>query len=128
MRNDARAPRAAGNRLTGTLTRPNVNVPDQNGLPPALSSSAAGCCLRAVRAISSCASSSAFVLLQSRNALREHIVERGGLSFRLHRLQTRRVTLRFLLNELHHALAILVLVILRVELAFQHVDELRGHR
>jgi hypothetical protein len=39
MRSDVRFDRAAGKRLTGTLTNPNVNVPDQNGLPPALSSS-----------------------------------------------------------------------------------------
>ena len=42
IRSDARFERAAGNRLPGTLTRPNVNVPDQNGPPPAFSSSDSG--------------------------------------------------------------------------------------
>jgi hypothetical protein len=42
MRNDARFDRAAGKRFTGTLTNPNVNVPDQNGLAPEFSSSGSG--------------------------------------------------------------------------------------
>ena len=38
MRNDVRVVRVAGNRLTGTLTSPNVMVPDQNGRTPEFSS------------------------------------------------------------------------------------------
>ena len=38
MRNDVRVLRVAGNRLTGTLTSPNVMVPDQNGRTPEFSS------------------------------------------------------------------------------------------
>ena len=44
----ARLDFVAGNKLTGTLTRPNVSVPDQNGLAPAFSSSGSARLLRAV--------------------------------------------------------------------------------
>src|SRR5687768_3635688 len=118
MRNEARFARAAGNRLTGTLTSPNVNVPDQNGLAPAFSSSAT--CFRLVLG-------SAFLLLQCSNTLCEHVVEVSTLAFSLHCSQPRRVTFGFAFDELHHALAILVFVVLRIELSLQHLDELLRH-
>src|SRR3954468_14936353 len=109
MRSDARFERLAGNKLTGTLTSPNVNVPDQNGRPPAFSSSGSARFLLAL--------GGTFLLLPERlNALREHIVESRSLTFRLHGLQARRVALRLLRDELHHPLAILVFVFLRIEL------------
>src|SRR5215216_3095326 len=119
MRRDVRVERAAGNRLTGTLTRPNVSVPDQNGRPPAFSSSGS-VVLRATLG-------SAFLLPQRLDTLRQHIVERCGLPFRFHGLQLRRASFGFLLDELHHALAILVFVFRRIELSLQHLDELRRH-
>src|SRR5215216_3410395 len=121
MRSDVRVERAAGNRLTGTLTSPNVSVPDQNGLPPAFSSSGSASLFRV-------ALGSAFLLPQRLDTLREHIVERCCLPFRFHGLQPRRASLGFLLDELHHALAILVFVFRRIELSLQHLDELLRHR
>src|ERR1044071_529239 len=114
MRNEARFDRDAGNKLTGTLTSPNVSVPDQNGRPPAFSSSGSAV-LRVVLG-------SAFVLSQRRNALRQNTVECRCLLFRLYRFQSRRVSLRFLLDELHHTLTILILVFRWIELALQHLD------
>src|SRR5215217_2217004 len=115
MRSDVRTVRAAGNKLTGTLTSPNVNVPDQNGRPPAFSSSGSARLLLAL--------GGTFLLLSQRlNALREHIVERRSLAFCLHCLQSRCVSLGFLLDKLHHALAILIFVLLRIKLALQHLD------
>src|SRR6185369_13728703 len=109
MRSDVRTVRCAGNKLTGTLTRPNVNVPDQNGRPPAFSSSGSALLL---------ALGGTFLLLSQRlNALRQHIIKRRSLAFRLHSFQARCVSLRLLLDELHHALAILVFVFLRIKLA-----------
>src|SRR5687767_15104606 len=105
MRSDARFERAAGNKLTGTLTSPKVSVPDQNGLPPAFSSSGSAF-LRVVLG-------SAFLLSQRRDTLRQHAVECCGLPFRLHGLQLRRASFGFLFDELHHALAILVFVFRR---------------
>src|SRR5215467_6458162 len=106
MRNEARFDRDAGNKLTGTLTSPNVSVPDQNGRPPAFSSSDS-VFLRAVLG-------SAFLLLPQRlNTLCEHAVERSRLRFSFNRLQARRMSFSFLLDELHHAFAILVFVIRR---------------
>src|SRR4029078_7455071 len=99
MRSDVRAVRATGNKLTGTLTSPNVSVPDQNGRPPAFSSSGS--------ALLRLDLGGTFLLLSQRlNTLREHVVERRSLAFRFHSLQARCVSLRFLLDELHHALAI----------------------
>src|ERR1043165_2330022 len=121
MRSDARFDRDAGNRLTGTLTSPNVNVPDQNGRPPAFSSSGSTFFRAAL--------GSAFLLLSQRlDALREYAVERRRLRLSFGRLQSRRVPLRLLLDELHHAFAILVFVFRRIELALQHLDELLRHR
>src|SRR5689334_15251095 len=120
MRSEARFEREAGNKLTGTLTSPNVSVPDQNGRPPAFSSSGSAF-LRAVLG-------SAFLLLPQRlDALRKHAVERRRLGFSFDRLQSRRMSLRLLLDEFHHAFAILVLVFRRLELALQHLDELLRH-
>src|SRR5690242_21780342 len=83
MRSEARFEREAGNKLTGTLTSPNVNVPDQNGRPPAFSSSGSAV-LRVVLG-------SAFLLLPQRlDALREHAVERSRLGFGFDRFQARR--------------------------------------
>src|SRR6185369_12731222 len=105
MRSDVRVERCAGNKLTGTLTSPNVNVPDQNGRPPAFSSSGSTF-LRLVLG-------SAFLLLPQRlNTLRKHAVESSRLRFSFDRLQSRCVSLRLLLDELHHAFAILVFVFL----------------
>src|SRR6185503_8268465 len=121
MRSEVRFERAAGNKLTGTLTSPNVSVPDQNGLPPAFSSSGSDLLLLAL--------GSAFHLLPQRlDTLRQNIVERGSLAFRLNRLQSRCVSLGFLLNELHHTLTILVFVLLGVKLTFQHFNQLLRHR
>lgn len=47
MRSEARAVRMAGYKFTGTLTRPNVIVPDQNGPGVAFSSSVSLAFLRA---------------------------------------------------------------------------------
>src|ERR1043165_4303047 len=114
MRNEVRVDRCAGNRLTGTLTSPNVSVPDQNGRPPPPFSSSGSAFLRVVLG-------SAFLLLSQRlNTLREHAVERSGPGFCFDRLQSRRMALCLLLDELHHALAVLVLVFLRIELTLQH--------
>src|ERR1044071_4212061 len=112
MRNEARFDRDAGNNVPGTLTSPNVSVPDQNGRPPAFSSSGSAV-LRVVLG-------SSFLLPQRRNALGQNTVECRCLAFRLNCLQSRRMSLSFLLNELHHALTILIFVFLRVELALQH--------
>src|SRR5690349_19604512 len=121
MRNDARFERVAGNKLTGTLTSPNVNVPDQNGRPPAFSSSGSARCLLVL--------GGTFLLLSQRlNALREHVVESRGLTFRLHGLQSRCMSLRLLLDELHHTFAILVFIFLGLKLTFQHLNELLRHR
>src|SRR6185369_8778013 len=115
MRSDVRVERCAGNKLTGTLTRPNVNGPDQKGRPPAFSSSASTF-LRVVLG-------SSFLLLPQRlNTLREHAVERSRLRFSFDGLQSRCVSLRFLLDELHHTLAILVFVFLWIKLTLQHRD------
>src|SRR6185369_7387613 len=115
MRSDVRTDRVAGNKLTGTLTSPNVNVPDQNGRPPAFSSSGS--------ALLRLALGGTFLLLSQRlNTLREHIVERRSLAFRLHGLQSRCVSLSLLLDELHHPLAILVFIFFGLELTFQHLD------
>src|SRR5687767_9597565 len=119
MRSDVRVPRAAGKRLTGTLTRPNVNVPDQNGLAPAVSSST-GSGFRLVLG-------SALLLLQRRNTLREYVTEIARLTFRLNGAQLRRTTLRFPFDELHHPIAVLVFVILWIELPLKHLDELLRH-
>src|SRR5688572_29238898 len=100
MRSDERFDRAAGKRLTGTLTNPNVKVPDQNGLPPAFSSS--GSCVLCL------VLGSAFLLLQCSDALRERCVETARLAFGLCGLQARRASFRFAFNKLHHARAILV--------------------
>src|SRR5215217_996643 len=115
MRSDVRTVRVAGNKLTGTLTSPNVNVPDQNGRPAAFSSSGSVLLLLAL--------GGTFLLLSQRlNALREHIIERRSLAFRLHSLQSRCVSLRFLLDEFHHAVAILIFVLRRIKLALQHLN------
>src|SRR4026207_401060 len=115
MRSDARLDRVAGNKLTGTLTSPNVSVPDQNGLPPALSSSGSATLRLAL--------GGTFLLLPQRlDALREHVVERRSLTFRFHGLQSWRASLCLLLDELLDTLAILVLVFLRIELTLQHLD------
>src|SRR6185436_18817402 len=99
MRSDARFDRAAGNKLTGTLTSPNVSVPDQNGRPPAPSSSGSSRFRLAL--------GGTFLLLPQRlYALREYIIERGSLTFRLHRFQSRRTSLRFILDELPHTFAV----------------------
>src|SRR6185369_1400815 len=119
MRSDVRTVRAAGNKLTGTLTSPNVNVPDQNGRPPAFSSS----CGSALLLLARLPLGGTFLLLSQRlNALCEHIIERRSLAFRLHSLQSRCVSFCFLLDELHHALAILVFILLRIKLTLQHFD------
>src|SRR5688572_1382863 len=113
MRSDVRVPRAAGKRLTGTLTRPNVNVPDQNGLAPAVSSSTGSgfrlvlasvslllpSALSVLEFISATASivrfvlGSALLLLQRRNTLRQYITQIARLALRLHSPQLRRATL-----------------------------------
>src|SRR5215213_2307498 len=121
IRSDVRFERVAGNKLTGTLTSPNVSVPDQNGLPPAFSSSGSSLLRLAL--------GGTFLLLPQRlDALREHIVESRRLAFRLHGLQLRRASLRLLLDKFHHAPAILVFVFLCIELALQHLHQLRRHR
>src|ERR1041384_5818451 len=120
MRSDVRTDRVAGNKLTGTLTSPNVKVPDQNGRAPA-SCSSGSALLRDVLG-------SAFLLLSQRlDTLRQYAVECRGLRFRLHCSQLRRATFRFLLDEFHHALAILILVFLWLELSLQDLDELLRH-
>src|SRR6185503_5622420 len=113
IRSEARFDRAAGNKFTGTLTSPKVNVPDQNGRPPAFSSSGSAVC-RVVLG-------SAFLLPQRRNALRKNTVKRRCLPFRLNCLQARRMSPGFLLDELHHALAIFIFVFRRFELTLQHL-------
>src|SRR5829696_1914950 len=124
MRSDARFERAAGNKLTGTLTSPNVSVPDQNGRPEAFSSSGSALCRLARLTLGG-----TFLLLPQRlDALRKNIVERSSLTFRPYGLQSRCAPLRFLLDELHHALAILVFVLLRIKLALQHLNQLLRHR
>src|SRR5829696_1166796 len=121
MRSEARFDRAAGNRLTGTLTSPNVSVPDQNGRPPAFSSSGSSLLRLAL--------GGTFLLLSQRlNTLRQNVIESRRLTLRLNGLQPRRASLRFLLDELHHALAILVFVFRGIELALQHLNQLRRHR
>src|SRR5574338_897748 len=110
MRNEARFERAAGNKLTGTLTSPNVSVPDQNGRPSPFSSSGSSRLRLALRGT--------FHLLPKRlNTLRQHIIERRSLTFRLHGLQSRRMSPGFLLDKLHETLAILFFVFIRLVLA-----------
>src|SRR5215213_4423504 len=112
MRSDVRVDRVAGNKLTGTLTSPNVSVPDQNGRPPAFSSSGSSLLRLAL--------GGTFLLLSQRlNALGQNIVEGRGLTFRLHWFQSRRMSLCLLLDKLHHAFAKLVFVFRRIELTFQ---------
>src|SRR5215217_4357297 len=121
MRSDVRVDRVAGNKLTGTLTSPNVSVPDQNGRPPAFSSSGSSLLRLAL--------GGTFLLLSQRlDALRQNIIKSRSLTFRLHCLQSRRASLSFLLDKLHHALAILVFVFRRSKFALQHLNQLLRHR
>src|SRR6185369_2318083 len=121
MRSDARFDRAAGYKFTGTLTRPKLRVPDQNGRAAAFSPSSGSGLLRVVLG-------SSFLLSSQRvDALREYAVERSRLALRLDRFQLRRASFRFLLDELNYALAILIFIFFRIELALQHLYELRRH-
>src|ERR1051325_10144797 len=120
MRSDVRTDRVAGNRLTGTLTSPNVKVPDQNGRAPA-SCSSGSALLRDVLG-------SALLLLSQRlDTLCQYAVECRSLRFRFNCSQLRRATLCFLFDEFHHALTILIFVFLWIELALQNLYELLRH-
>src|ERR1051325_12016041 len=93
MRKGARLVLFAGKRFTGTLTKPKVSVPDQNGRGvPSPSSSSSGRLRFAVRL------GSAFLLFQSLQTLFEHAIQRRSLALCFHGVQSRRFALRFLLE------------------------------
>src|SRR6185295_12787221 len=114
MRSGARLLLLAGKRLTGTLTSPKVSVPDQNGRDADCSPlSSSLCCFAFVARLGS-----AFLLSQRPQALLEYAVELGNFALRFHRMKPRSFTSRLLLDELHYALTVFILVVLRVELIF----------
>src|SRR6185437_6072289 len=114
MRNGARLLLLAGKRLTGTLTSPNVSVPDQNGRDPDCSPFSSSLFRFAFVA----RLGSAFLLSQRPQALLEYAVELRNFALRFHSMQTRGFTAGLLLDELHYALAVFILVVLRIELIF----------
>src|SRR6185503_9149010 len=114
MRKGARLLLFAGKRLTGALTSPKVSVPDQNGRAPDCSPlSSSMFCFTFVARLGS-----AFLLSQRPQALLENAVEFGNFALRFHRMKPRSFTSGLLLDELHYAFAVFILVVLRVELIF----------
>src|ERR1700730_798224 len=114
MRSGARLLLLAGKRFTGTLTSPNVRVPDQNGRGPDCSPLSSLLSFFLLVRLGS-----AFLLSQRLQTFLKYAVKRSSLAPGFYSAQSGRFTPGFALDEFHHALAILILVILRPELIFQ---------
>src|SRR4051812_41766396 len=95
IRKGARLLLFAGKRFTGTLTSPNVSVPDQNGRGPFDSS--VGSALPFVFLVARLGS--AFLLFQRTQALLQYAVQRGCFSLCLHCVQPRRFATCLLFDE-----------------------------
>src|SRR6185295_20082478 len=109
--------------FTGTLTRPNVIVPDHNGRMPDRSGASSSFFF-----VAFLGSFFLLLFLERCYASGQNLIKRSRSSFRLNRSKLRLFTLRLLLDETHHTLAILVFELLSVKIAFEKFDQLTSHR
>src|SRR5919108_4297648 len=116
MRSETRCSRLAGNRSTGMLTRPKVIVPDQNARARPSSCSW------------SCSSSATDPpLLRRLDAARQHLRQRAFLLTALDLRELHHFSGSLRLDQLEHALAILILELRHVELSLQCGHQLLRH-